>query len=252
MAAILNSLSQPWLRFPVQRLPPAKGPATQLVVLLHGYGADGNDLIGLAPHWQEFRAGSGLCRAAMRRTAVPGAPSGFQWFPISRLDPHEMHNGVAAAAPRIEEFLDAELARLNLPPERLVLAGFSQGAMLALHLGLRRAMPPAAIIGFSGSAGRSPPPEARPRPPVLLTHGDADTVIPVNAMFAAAIALGAAGVPVQWHLAPGMGHGIDPTGSTWPGLFLAPGPFRAVEGTKPRFQPALARLSQTQRTLGGS
>jgi phospholipase/carboxylesterase len=202
-----------------QRLPPAKGRATELVVLLHGYGADGNDLIGLAPHWQPLLPGAAFV-APHAPDRVPGAPSGFQWFPISRIDPHEMRDGVAAAAPRIEEFLDAELARLGLPPERLVLAGFSHGAMLALHLGLRRAIPPAAIIGFSGLLA-SPPPADRPRPPVLLTHGDADTVIPVSAMFAAAGTLGAAGVPVQWHLAPGMSHGIDADGLALAGTFLA-------------------------------
>ena len=202
-------------------LAPAKGPATQLVVLLHGYGADGNDLIGLAPHWQDFVPGTAFA-APNAPDRVPGAPSGFQWFPISRIDPHEMQKGVAAAAPRIEEFIEAELARLNLPPERLVLAGFSQGAMLALHLGLRRAVPPAAIIGFSGLL-TGPPPVEGVRPPVLLTHGDADTVIPVGAMFAAAGTLGAAGVPVQWHLARGMGHGIDSDGLALAGLFLALG-----------------------------
>jgi len=201
-----------------QRLPAANGRATELVVLLHGYGADGNDLIGLAAHWQNRIPGAEFV-SPNAPDPVPGAPSGFQWFPISRIDPHEMRNGVAMAAPRIEEFLDAELARLGLPPDRLVLAGFSQGAMLSLHLGLRRATPPAAIIGFSGLLA-TPPPEAGPYPPVLLTHGDADTVIPVNAMFAAATALGRAGVPVQWHLAPGMGHGIDQEGLTLAGTFL--------------------------------
>jgi phospholipase/carboxylesterase len=201
------------------RLPPAKGRATELVVLLHGYGADGNDLIGLAPHWQPLLPGAEFV-APHAPDRVPGAPSGFQWFPISRIDPHEMRDGVAAAAPRIEDFLHAELARLDLPPERLVIAGFSQGAMLALHLGLRRATPPAAIIGFSGLL-TGPPPAEKPRPPVLLTHGDADTVIPVSAMFAAAGTLGMAGVPVQWHLARGMGHGIDPDGLALAGTFLA-------------------------------
>ena len=201
------------------RLPASNGKATELVVLLHGYGADGNDLIGLASHWQNRMPGTEFV-APHAPDRVPGAPSGFQWFPISRLDPHEMRDGVAMAAPRIEEFLEAELARLELPPERLVLAGFSQGAMLSLHLGLRRAIPPAAIIGFSGLLA-SPPPDSRPRPPVLLTHGDADTVIPVNAMFAAATVLGRAGVPVQWHLAPGMGHGIDPEGLAMAGIFLS-------------------------------
>jgi phospholipase/carboxylesterase len=201
------------------RLPPAKGAATQLVVLLHGYGADGDDLIGLASHWQNLLPGAAFV-APHAPDRVPGAPSGFQWFPISRIDPHEMQNGVVAAAPRIEEFLDAELARLNLPPERLALAGFSQGAMLAMHLGLRRAVPPAAILGFSGLLA-GPPPATTSPPPVLLTHGDADTVIPVGAMFAAAGSLGRAGVPVQWHLARGMGHGIDPEGLDMAGRFLA-------------------------------
>jgi phospholipase/carboxylesterase len=201
------------------RLPPAKGDATQLVVLLHGYGADGDDLIGLASHWQNLLPGAAFV-APHAPDRVPGAPSGFQWFPISRIDPHEMQTGVAAAAPRIEEFLNAELARLNLPPEKLALAGFSQGAMLALHLGLRRAVPPAAIVGFSGLLA-GPPPAATSPPPVLLTHGDADTVIPVGAMFAAAGGLGRAGVPVQWHLARGMGHGIDPEGLALAGSFLA-------------------------------
>ena len=201
------------------RLPPAKGPATHLVVLLHGYGADGNDLIGLAEHWREFLPGA-VFVAPNAPDRVPGAPSGFQWFPISRIDPHEMQNGVAAAAPGIEAFLDAELAKLNLPPERLVLVGFSQGTMLALHLGLRRAVAPAAIVGFSGLLA-GPPPAQGPRPPVLLTHGDADTVIPASAMFTAIITLGAAGVPLQWHLARGMGHGIDQDGLVMAGLFMA-------------------------------
>lgn len=201
------------------RLPPAQGPATHLVVLLHGYGADGNDLIGLAEHWREFLPGATFV-APNAPDRVPGAPSGFQWFPISRIDPHEMQNGVTAAAPGVEAFLDAELARLGLPPERLVLAGFSQGTMLALHVGLRRAIPPAAIIGFSGLLA-APPPAGGPRPPVLLTHGEADTVIPASAMFAAATTLGAAGVPLQWHLTRGMGHGIDQDGLVLAGLFMA-------------------------------
>jgi phospholipase/carboxylesterase len=200
------------------RLAAANGRATELVVLLHGYGADGNDLIGLASHWQRWMPGAEFV-APNAPDRVPGAPSGFQWFPIARLDPHEMRDGVGNAAPRIEEFLNAELERLQLPPERLVLAGFSQGAMLSLHLGLGRATPPAAIIGFSRLLV-SPPPDARPRPPVLLTHGAVDNVIPVNAMFAAAAVLGRSGVPVQWHLAPGMGHGIDPEGLNMAGIFL--------------------------------
>ena len=201
------------------RLPPAQGSATHLGVLLHGYGADGNDLIGLAEHWREFLPGAAFV-APNAPDRVPGAPSGFQWFPISRIDPHEMQHGVTAAAPGIESFLDAELVRLGLASERLVLAGFSQGTMLALHVGLRRAVPPAAIVGFSGQHAAPPPAEGR-RPPDLLPHGDADTVIPASAMFAAATGLGAAGVPVQWHLTRGMGHGIDQDSLVRAGLFMA-------------------------------
>jgi phospholipase/carboxylesterase len=198
------------------RVPPANGKATELVVLLHGYGADGNDLIGLVPHWQKLLPGAAFV-APHAPDRVPGAPSGFQWFPIARLDPHEMRGGVALAAPRIGEFLDAELANLGLGPDRLALAGFSQGAMLALHLGLRRSV--AAIVGFSGLLADLPPAEG-PRPPVLLTHGSADDVIPAGAMFAAATQLGAMGAGVQWHLAPGMGHGIDEMGLSLAGNFL--------------------------------
>jgi phospholipase/carboxylesterase len=198
------------------RLAPAKGTATHLVVLLHGYGADGNDLIGLAPHWQQMLPTAAFV-APNAPTPVPGS-AGYQWFPLTRMDPHELARGVAAAAPQLEEYLDAELARLALPPERLALAGFSQGTMMSLHVGLRRKVLPAAIIGFSGLLA-SPPPEGE-KPPILMTHGDADTVIPAQAMLMAAMALGAAGACVQWHLAPGMGHGIDPAGMVMAGEFL--------------------------------
>ena len=139
------------------RLPPLKGKATELVVLLHGYGADGEDLIGLAPHWQDMLPGAEFV-APNAPERVPGAAKGYQWFPIARLDPHEMRDGVLAAAPRIAEFLEAELARLALPPERLALVGFSQGAMLALHLGLRR---------VSSACGDHRPPRFRGCWPVL-------------------------------------------------------------------------------------
>ena len=198
-------------------LAPASGPATHLVVLVHGYGADGNDLIGLAEHWRGLLPRIAFA-APNAPTRVPGS-QGYQWFPISRIDPHEMKKGVEVAAPVLDEYLETELARLNLPPERLALVGFSQGTMLSLHLGLRRAVKPAAIVGFSGLLP-GPPPELAEFPPILLTHGDQDQVIPPQALFLAAGQLGAAGATVQWHLAPGMGHGIDPEGLMMAGAFL--------------------------------
>ena len=199
------------------RLLPAHGPATHLVVLVHGYGADGNDLISLAQHWQGLLPGAEFV-APNAPDPVPGAPSGFQWFGLTNRDPQEMARGVQAAGPVLEEFLDSELARLGLGPDRLALVGFSQGTMLSLHVGMRR--PVAAIVGFSGLLA-APPPPAENAPPILLAHGSADQVIPVGAMFAAAAVLGAAGACVQWHLADGVGHGIDPMGLDIAGVFLA-------------------------------
>jgi phospholipase/carboxylesterase len=196
---------------------PQRGPATHLVVLVHGYGADGHDLIGLAQHWQSLLPTVAFA-APNAPTPVPGS-TGYQWFPISRIDPHEMRKGVEAAAPVLDEYLDGELARLGLGPERLALAGFSQGTMMSLHLGLRRKVRPAAIVGFSGLLAG--PPADGEIPPILLTHGDSDQVIPPQAMFAAAGQLGLAGAAVQWHLAPGMGHGIDPEGLMIAGQFLS-------------------------------
>jgi phospholipase/carboxylesterase len=186
------------------------------VVLVHGYGADGQDLLGLANHWQGILPTVAFA-APNAPTRVPGS-SGYQWFPISRIDPHEMQKGVEVAGPQLDEYLDGELARLGLPPENLALAGFSQGTMLSLHVGLRRKVRPAAIVGFSGLLAGLPP--AGEIPPVLLTHGDSDQVIPPQAMFLAAAQLGAAGARVQWHLANGMGHGIDPEGLAIAGEFL--------------------------------
>jgi phospholipase/carboxylesterase len=197
-------------------LAPVQGPATHLVVLVHGYGADGNDLIGLAQHWQGLLPTVAFA-APNAPTRVPGS-AGFQWFPISRIDPHEMQKGVEVAGPALDAYLDGELARLNLPPDRLALVGFSQGTMLSLHVGLRRAVRPAAIVGFSGLLASAPPDDNIP--PILLTHGDSDQVIPPQAMFIAASQLGVAGAGVQWHLAPGMGHGIDPEGLALAGQFL--------------------------------
>jgi phospholipase/carboxylesterase len=196
---------------------PARGPASHLVVLVHGYGADGQDLLGLANHWQGLLPSVAFA-APNAPTRIPGG-SGYQWFPNSRIDPHEMQKGVEAAGPALDEYLDAELARLGLPPERLALAGFSQGTMLSLHLGLRRKVRLAAIVGFSGLLA-GPPPDSD-IPPILLTHGDSDTVIPPQAMFLAATQLGLAGAAVQWHLARGMGHGIDPEGLEIAGQFLS-------------------------------
>ncbi len=212
-----------------RRVPPARGAADSLVVLVHGYGADANDLIALAPYWQDLLPGAAF--------VAPNAPEptpmgfGYQWFAITRLDPAEFAHGVAAAVPLLDAFIDDELARLDVSPARLALVGFSQGTMMALHAGLRRDPPPAAIVGYSGAlaAPERLQAEIAGRPPVLLIHGDSDDMIPVAAMHAAAAALGAAEVPVRFHVARGVGHSIDPEGLALGGQFLADAlGFRAV------------------------
>ena len=213
------------------RVKSAREPATHLVVLCHGYGSDGNDLIGLAPHWQKALPGAAF--------SAPNAPervqgAGYQWFPLSRIDLLESLRGTEAAAPKLNAFLDAELARLKLTGDKLALVGFSQGTMMSLYVGLRRNPPPAAIVGFSGLlVGAESLPRFEKAPPVLLVHGDADRVVPPQALFMSANALAGAGVPVQWHMSKGLAHGIDPFGLALAGQFLAD----AFSGRSPRTGP---------------
>jgi phospholipase/carboxylesterase len=209
------------------RLAPKSGPAQQLVVFLHGYGADGNDLIDIGRAWQQL-----LPNAAFVSPHAPEpcgqAPMGRQWFSLAARTPQESWNGVNKAAPALQRFLDSELERHKLPPTALALVGFSQGTMMSLHAGLRRAAGPAAIVGYSGRL--VVPPDADPEafaaeitshPPVLLVHGDRDDLIPPQALFQASEGLSALEVPVEWHLSAGVGHGIDGEGLRHGGEFLA-------------------------------
>src|SRR5271163_5210166 len=154
--------------------PHSRGPARQLVIFLHGYGADGNDLIELGRAWQSL-----LPQAAFVSPHAPEpcgqAPVGRQWFALTFRDPDERWVGANKAAPVLERFLDAELNRHKLPPAALALVGFSQGTMMALHVGLRRAVPPAAIVGYSGilvvpedAGAKTFAADIKSRPPVLL------------------------------------------------------------------------------------
>ncbi|MGO9543617.1 MAG: alpha/beta hydrolase [Rhodomicrobium sp.] len=205
------------------RLAPAAGGAPQqLVTFLHGYGADGNDLIGLGREWARL-----LPNAAFVSPHAPeGLPGGFfggrQWFSLDTRSEREWEEGVRRAQPALEAFIVGEAARLKLPMSAVALVGFSQGTMMALQTGLRLAEAPAAIIGFSGhlAGAMRLASEIKCKPPVLLIHGADDDVIPVPAIHHARAALAAAGVPVEWHIRPGLGHGIDPEGLMAAGLFL--------------------------------
>jgi phospholipase/carboxylesterase len=209
------------------RLEPPSGQAKRLVVFLHGYGADGNDLIEIGRAWQGLLPDTAFVSPhAPERCSQ--APTGRQWFNLTFRTPNERWDGVNKAAPVLQRFLDAELARRKLPPQALAVVGFSQGTMMALHVGLRRAVAPAAIVGYSGvfvlpddAEPATVTGEIKSRPPVLLIHGDQDDLIPAQALFQGAQALSALEVPVEWHLSQGVGHGIDQEGLRHGGEFLA-------------------------------
>lgn len=201
------------------RIAPRSGRATALVVLLHGYGANGDDLIALAEGWRT-RLSTAAFVAPNAPESIPGMYGALQWFPLTLRDPHEYWRGVVAARPAIDRFIDQELARLGLGPDRLVLVGFSQGTILALHVALRRA--PAAVIGYSGLlAGPERFDEIKVASPILLVHGEADDLIPVEALHVAREQLAAAGLTVEWHVRPGLGHGIDAGGQRLAQGFIA-------------------------------
>jgi phospholipase/carboxylesterase len=201
--------------------PAAGGAPTALVVLCHGLGADGHDLIDLAPHW-----GGALPHAAFAAPDAPEpcdmSPTGRQWFSLADRTPALVAAGVARARPLLDAFVDAELERLGLPETAYALMGFSQGAMMVLYTGLRRTAPPRAILAYSGAlvAPDLLVAERQNAAPVLLVHGEADTVVEPGRSRAAEQALRAAGVPVQSRFTPGLGHGIDPGGLAAGGAFL--------------------------------
>jgi phospholipase/carboxylesterase len=209
------------------RLEPTSGQAKRLVVFLHGYGADGNDLIDIGRAWQGMLPDTAFVSPHAPEPCGQ-APVGKQWFPLFTRAQNERWEGVNKAGPLLQAFLDAELARRKLPPSALALVGFSQGTMMALHVGLRRAVPPAAIVGYSGifvlpdqAKADAVLGEIKSRPPVLLIHGDQDDLIPVQALLQGSQELAALEVPVEWHISSGVGHGIDQEGLRHGGAFLA-------------------------------
>jgi phospholipase/carboxylesterase len=217
------------------RIPASNGRADALVVFLHGYGADGNDLIEVGRQWRPFLPGAAFVSPNAPERCT-GAPMGRQWFALTNRPPDDpagaddRWQGALKARGPLDTFLDAELQRLGLDESRLALVGFSQGTMMALHVGLRRKRAPASILGYSGllvgpeHLGQAKARDARGQtPPILLAHGDQDQMIPLEAMFIACEDLAKAGFPNQWHMSIGIGHGIDNGGLRHGGLFIARG-----------------------------
>lgn len=201
----------------------ASGTATSLVILLHGYGADAADLIGLADPLSSVLPNT-LFVAPNAPERCVNNPMGYQWFPIPWMDgssQEQMTASFESSAAALESYLDEIAEETGIAPNRTVLLGFSQGTMMSLHVGPRREQSPAGIIGFSGrllAADRMS--EVVSTPPVLLIHGDADPVVPYASMPEAEAALTEAGFSVTTHTSPGTPHGIAPDGLQMAAGFL--------------------------------
>jgi len=199
------------------RKEPVSGEMRSCVVFLHGYGANGADLLGLADPLGEHLPDT-LFVSPDAPEACAGAPMGFQWFPIPWIDgssEEESMAGMARAVDDLNAFLDALMVDEDLLPEQVALLGFSQGTMMSLHVGPRREEELAGIVGFSGRllAPELLADEVQSKPPILLIHGDQDDVVPVQSLPQAAEALQEAGFKeVFAHVMEGTAHGIAPDG----------------------------------------
>jgi phospholipase/carboxylesterase len=204
------------------RIEPENGNPEKLVILCHGYGSNGDDLIGLVPHLQRA-----MPNAVYVSPNAPdlcfGAPNGYQWFPLSTLSREERLAGTLMAAPTLDHFIDQQLEKYALENKDLILVGFSQGTMMTLHVGLRRSSDIAGIVGFSGAMTLPDgwKDEVTSKPPAVLIHGDMDNVVPVQLMHEAFIALQEIDLNVDNHVSPGIMHSIGPDGLQKAMEFLA-------------------------------
>ncbi len=194
-------------------LKPLSGAAPkQIVLLLHGFGSSGSDMIALAPNWQQALPDALFLAPHAPQRSSFGA--GYQWWGLSDLTLEALAAGAAQAAPAIDEFIDRKLHQYSLTEADLAMIGFSQGTMMALHVGLRRPRQIAAIVGYSGmltgTDGLAHEPLAKS--PVLLVHGSHDPVVPVAALHAAESDLKKLGIAVSTHISSGIGHSVDPVG----------------------------------------
>lgn len=199
------------------RKEPLSGELRSAVIFLHGYGANGADLLGLADPLAEHMPDT-LFLAPDAPEACAGAPMGFQWFPIPWIDgssEEESMEGLRHASDDLNAFIDGVMVDEDLLPEQVMILGFSQGTMMALHVLPRREDAVAGIVAFSGRLLEPEllEDEALCKPPVLLIHGDQDDVVPPQSLPQAAEALQAAGwKEVFAHVMKGTGHGIAPDG----------------------------------------
>lgn len=202
--------------------PPASGnKPKQLVIFLHGLGADGRDLISLAPLFAESLIDAHFL-SPNAPSACDMAPYGYQWFSLLSWNPSAMCQGANGVTPVLNEYIDAQLKILDLKDKDLALVGFSQGTMMAMHTAPRRPQPIAGIVGFSGAllGPELLEREIKSKPPVCLIHGVMDTVVPFTMMAQAEATLKRCGVRVESHTRPHLMHGIDPEGIEIAAKFL--------------------------------
>jgi phospholipase/carboxylesterase len=201
--------------------PLSGGSPKQIVLLLHGYGSNGADLISLAPQWQQALPDA-LFLAPNAPQRCGGMGNAYQWWPLMALTPQALAAGATTAAPAIDALIDRKLQQYGLSEANLAIVGFSQGTMMALHVGLRREKQIAGILGYSGmltgDAGLAHQKIAKP--PVCLIHGSADLIVPVAALHAAEHALRRVGIEVSTHVSAGLGHSVDPIGLRLGGEFI--------------------------------
>ena len=203
--------------------PPLNGDKpTKLVVMLHGVGSNGDDLIGLVPY-----LGKALPHVGFFSPNAPYpydmAPVGYQWFSLADRSPSAMLAGAEAAAPLLQEYIDMLLDKHGLQPSDLALLGFSQGTMMSLYSAPRMQQQIAGVVGFSGAllGATKLREETKSRPPILLVHGQQDDIVPVSALHAAVEGLQQAEFSVQWIVRPGLPHSIDAEGLNAAAFFLA-------------------------------
>ena len=204
-------------------LPPLSGGKPKhLVVLLHGYGSDGSDLIALGRHWQELLPDA-MFVSPNAPEAASENPQGFQWFALDLDRISSLTSGLPLARPVVVEFLKALWVQTGLSAKETILVGFSQGAMMALHVGTSLEEPLMGIIAFSGAFVE---PKGfmdgnKARAPICLVHGDLDSVVDPALSAAAAKQLADLGFEVSYHVSPGVGHGISPDGLGFASAFIA-------------------------------
>ncbi len=191
-----------------------QGPANadSMVVLLHGLGSNGQDLISLAPFWAKSLHSTVFVSpdAPFSCDMVPpGYPNSYQWFSLQDRDPDKILAGVKVAAPILESFIAQQGEKYGIPANKIALVGFSQGTMMSLYTGPRYKEPLAGVMGFSGAMIGEPGPH---KIPVRLVHGEADDVVPVAAYHHAREVLEKNGVDISGHTTPNLGHSIDEAG----------------------------------------